>query len=129
MLFAGPQAGDRAYVQAVSLINEHRYEEALTSLETARQSFGPHPDILTYQGFTWRKLGSFDRAESYYQQALAIAPDHRGATEYYGELKVERGDLAGAKALLARLDQICTYGCAEAEELRHWVELGHAPAV
>ncbi|WP_340646562.1 tetratricopeptide repeat protein [Phenylobacterium sp.] len=128
LLFAGPAAGDRAYVAAVSLINEHRYDEALTSLAAAREALGPHPDILTYQGYIWRKKGQFDRAETYYRQALAIAPEHRGATEYYGELKVERGDLAGARVMLARLDRICAYGCAEAEELRRWVDAGHEPS-
>jgi Tfp pilus assembly protein PilF len=129
MLFAGPAAGDRAYVAAVSLINEHRYDEALASLSAARDAFGPHPDILTYQGYAWRKKGAFDRAETYYRQALVIAPEHRGATEYYGELKVERGDLAGARVMLARLDHICAYGCAEAEELRRWVDAGHEPGL
>lgn len=127
MLFAGPAAGDAAYVQAVSLINDRRYDAALASLARAEAVFGPHPDIITYQGYAWRKKGDYDRAERYYRQALAIAPDHRGATEYYGELKVERGDLAGAKLLLARLDRMCAYGCAEAEELRRWVDAGHAP--
>ncbi len=127
MLFAGPAAGDAAYVVAVSLINEHRYDEALTSLAAAREAFGPHPDILTYQGYAWRKKGAFDTAEGYYRQALALAPEHRGATEYYGELKVERGDLAGARVLLARLDKVCAYGCAEAEELRRWIDAGHEP--
>ncbi|WP_304166329.1 lipopolysaccharide assembly protein LapB [Phenylobacterium aquaticum] len=127
MLFAGPAAGDTAYVQAVSLINEHRYDDALAALAQAREVFGPHPDILTYQGYAWRKKGQFDRAETYYRQALAIAPEHRGATEYYGELKVERGDMTGARALLARLDHICAYGCAEAEELRRWIAVGHEP--
>ena len=128
LLFAGPAGGDRAYVAAVSLINERRYDEALASLAAAREALGPHPDILTYQGYTWRKKGQLDRAEAYYRQALAIAPDHRGATEYYGELKVERGDLAGARVMLARLDRICAYGCAEAEELRRWVDAGHEPS-
>jgi len=127
LLFA--EAGDRAYVQAVGLINEKRYDEALASLDAARAAFGPHPDILTYQGYTWRKKGQFDRAETYYRQALAIAPDHRGATEYYGELKVERGDTAGAKLMLARLDSICAYGCAEAEELRRWIDAGGEPGL
>ncbi|HEY8572942.1 tetratricopeptide repeat protein [Phenylobacterium sp.] len=127
LLFAGPAAGDAAYVKAVSLINEKRYDEALAALRDAETVFGPHPDVITYQGYTWRKKGEFDRAEAYYRQALAIAPDHRGATEYYGELKVERGDLPGAKLLLARLDAICSFGCAEAEELRRWVDLGRAP--
>lgn len=126
LLFAR-DAGDQAYVEAVSLINEKRYDDALASLEAARAAFGPHPDVLTYQGYAWRKKGDFDRAETYYRQALAIAPDHRGATEYYGELKVERGDTAGARAMLAKLDRICTYGCAEAEELRGWIDAGREP--
>ena len=127
MLFGGPQAGDAAYVQAVSLINQQRYDEALASLGRAQAAFGPHPDILTYEGYAWRKKGDWDRAEQYYRQALAIAPNHIGATEYYGELKVERGDLAGARKMLARLDKLCAFGCADEEELRRWIDLGHEP--
>jgi Flp pilus assembly protein TadD len=128
MIFADGKAGDRAYLQAVGLINERRYDEALSSLDRAREAFGPHPDILTYQGYTWRKKGDHARAETYYRQALAIAPEHRGATEYYGELKVERGDLKGARVMLARLDRACAFGCAEAEELRRWIDAGREPA-
>ena len=127
LLFAGPQAGDAAYIQAVSLINERRYDEALKSLADAQAVFGPHPDILTYEGYTWRKKGDYARAENYYQQALAIAPNHVGATEYYGELKVARGDIAGARLMLARLDKLCAYGCADAEELRRWIDAGGDP--
>lgn len=127
LLFAGPKAGDAAYIQAVSLINERRYDEALTSLAQAQAVFGPHPDILTYEGYTWRKKGDYARAETYYRQALAIAPNHVGATEYYGELKVARGDIAGARLMLAKLDRICAYGCADAEELRRWIDAGGDP--
>ncbi|MEO8115752.1 MAG: tetratricopeptide repeat protein, partial [Phenylobacterium sp.] len=66
----GAKAGDAAYVAAVSLINEHRYDEALKTLAAAEAVFGPHPDIITYQGYTWRKKGDYARAESYYRQAL-----------------------------------------------------------
>jgi Tfp pilus assembly protein PilF len=125
LIFA--DAGDHAYVEAVSLINEKRYDDALASLDRARMAFGPHPDVLTYQGYAWRKKGAFDKAEGYYRQALAIAPNHCGAVEYYGELKVERGDRAGAVAMLARLDRICAYGCAEADELRRWIDAGGEP--
>jgi len=125
---ATPQAGDGAYVRAVSLINERRWDEALASLDKAELALGPHPDILTYKGYVWRRKGDWARATSYYQQALAIAPDHRGATEYYGELKVLEGDMAGAHALLAKLDAVCTFGCAEAKELRLWIDHGGDPA-
>lgn len=121
LLFASAAAGDRAYLDAVALINERRYEAAIASLETARASFGAHPDVLTYLGFANRKLGRFEVAEGYYRAALAAAPGHKGATEYFGELMVERGDLAGARAMLAKLDASCAFGCAEADELRRWI--------
>jgi Tfp pilus assembly protein PilF len=128
LLFANASAGDHKYVEAVGLINEGRYQDAIASLELARTAFGAHPDILTYLGFANRKLGRYEVAEEYYRQALAASPIHRGATEYYGELMVERGDLAGAGAMLARLDRICDFGCAEADELRRWIDAGHSPA-
>lgn len=126
-LFASAKAGDTAYLQAVGLINDKRYQQAIDELERAKASFGAHPDVLTYLGFANRKLGRFDTAVTYYRQALAAAPDHKGATEYYGELMIERGDLAGGKRMLARLDSLCTFGCAEANELRRWVEAKGEP--
>ncbi|WP_380878561.1 hypothetical protein ACFB49_17460 [Sphingomonas sp. DBB INV C78] len=128
LIFQNAAAGDSAYLAAVSLINEHRYEDAIASLQAAEHAFGPHPDILTYLGFANRKLKRYDVAESYYLAALEAAPGHRGATEYYGELLLERGDVAGAKAKLAALDAACAFGCAEAEELRRWIAAGGAPA-
>lgn len=125
---ATPQAGDGAYVQAVSLINERRWDEALAALDKAQIALGPHPDILTYKGYVWRRKGDWTRATDYYTQALAIAPNHVGATEYFGELKVIEGDMAGARAMLAKLDATCTFGCAEAKELRLWIDHGGDPA-
>jgi Tfp pilus assembly protein PilF len=121
-------AGDGAYVEAVSLINEHRYTDALAALDRASAAFGPHPDIITYKGYVWRKLGHLDVAEHYYRAALAIAPWHRGATEYYGELKVIEGDMTGAREMLAKLDRQCAFGCVDAEDLRRWIEHGGDPA-
>jgi tetratricopeptide (TPR) repeat protein len=83
LLFTSAERGDHAYLEAVALINDKRYDEAITALNAAARAFGPHPDILTYLGFANRKLGRFDVAEDYYRQALATAPDHLGATEYF----------------------------------------------
>lgn len=114
--------GDAQYFQGLGLINEGRYDEAITSLNASLAQFGSHPDILTYLGFANRKLKHYDVAESYYRQALAIAPSHRGANQYYGELMVERGDLPGARKQLVRLEKICTFGCYEVAELQRWIE-------
>ncbi|KPF77092.1 hypothetical protein IP88_06325 [alpha proteobacterium AAP81b] len=127
MLLAASDFGDGQYLAAVALINERRYDEAIAALQAARGVFGPHPDILTYLGFANRKLGRFAIAEGYYRAALAAAPGHRGATEYFGELMVERGDLAGARRMLATLDGQCRFGCTEAEELRAWIVAGRSP--
>jgi len=122
LMFASVSEGDNAYLSAVSLINEKRYDEALAALDTAKSVFGPHPDVLTYIGYTYRKMGQYDQAEKFYTEALSVAPNHKPATEYFGELKVERGDLAGAKKLLAKLDTLCTYACPEEQELRRWID-------
>lgn len=84
--------------------------------------------MLTYLGFAHRKLRRYETAETYYRAALAAAPDHRGATEYYGELMAERGDFEGAERMLARLELGCDFGCAEADELRRWIEAARSRA-
>ena len=116
-----PDSADAVYVAAVGLINEGRYEAAIGRLEEAVWSDGPHPDLMTYLGFANRKLKRYDAARAWYEQALTVAPRHRGALEYYGELKLELGDLAGAQSHLARLDRICSFGCYQADELRQWI--------
>lgn len=121
LLVTSSDNGDRAYFDAVGLINEGRYQDAITQLNISTQVFGPHPDILTYLGFANRKLGKLEVAEDYYRQALAAAPNHLGATEYYGELMVQRGDFAGAHRMLTKLENSCGFGCAQADELRRWI--------
>ncbi len=125
---AAAETLDATYVAAVGLINEHRYEAAIAKLDAALWAAGPHPDVLTYLGFANRKLKRYDAAEAYYREALAIAPAHRGALEYDGELKLERGDLAGAKAHLAKLEAICGFGCHEVDELKRWIAEGRSSA-
>lgn len=115
------KTSDAVYLSAVALINQGQYEAALMELNQAGREFGPHPDVLTYMGFANRKLQRFDTAEDYYRRALAVAPNHLGAIEYYGELKVERGDMNGARQHLTRLEKLCAFGCYEAEELRRWI--------
>lgn len=123
---ASAETLDATYVAAVGLINEHRYEAAIAKLDQALWAAGPHPDVLTYLGFANRKLKRYDAAEAYYREALAIAPSHRGALEYFGELKLERGDVAGAKAHLAKLEAICGFGCHEVDELKRWISAGRS---
>lgn len=119
--FPSVEEGRAAYAEAVGLINQARYVEAFATLERTQEAVGPHPDVLNYMGFTSRKLGRLDDALAYYGEALTLDPNHLGATEYLGELYIQMGQLDRARAQLARLDELCAYGCAQREELSRWI--------
>jgi len=114
-------SAETQYFASVTLINNGEYEAAFDELTLTAAAVGPHPDIVTYQGYTQRKLGNYDVAKSYYAMALAVDPNHKGANEYLGELYVETGELDKAKTQLAKLEKICSFGCIEENELRDWI--------
>lgn len=119
---ASSATGDAAYLDAVRLINRGEYDAAKAMLGEAQAAFGPHPDVLTYLGFANRKQGRYDDAVGYYSAALAVDPDHLGANEYLGEYYVELGDLEAARGQLETLEALCPFGCAEATELKRWID-------
>ena len=120
--FPSVEEGRAAYAEAVGLINQERFGEAFAALERTQAAVGPHADVLNYMGFVSRKLGRFDAALAYYHEALTLDPGHLGATEYLGELYIQMGDVGRARTQLARLDDLCAYGCAQREELARWIE-------
>ncbi|MGD9979960.1 MAG: tetratricopeptide repeat protein [Hyphomonadaceae bacterium] len=120
--FPSVEEGRLAYAEAVGFINQERFIEAFAALERTQAAVGPHADVLNYMGFTSRKLGRLDAALGYYREALRLDPNHLGATEYLGELYIQMGQLDRARTQLARLDQLCAYGCAQREELARWIE-------
>ena len=63
-----------------------------------------------------------DGADVHYREALRIAPAHRGALEYSGELALMKGDLPLAEQRLAALDKACTFGCEEYTDLKQAVQ-------
>ncbi len=82
-----------------------------------------HYDALNYLGFSHRQLGENDISLGYYKKVLAMNPDHLGANEYLGELYLKEGKLDLAKEQLARLDEICTFGCKEFDDLKAAIEV------
>ena len=122
-LLFGPQTEPRAaYMDAVAMINSGKFEDAIASLKALGAAIGPNADVLNYLGYSSRKLGRFDQALGYYEQALALDPNHRGAHEYLGELFVELRQMDKARAQLATLDRLCPYGCTEREMLADRIE-------
>lgn len=120
--FPSVEEGRQAYAEAVGLVNQQRYSQALDALNRAQAALGPDPNVLNYMGFASRRLGRTDEALAYYRQALRINPEHRGANEYLGELYIQMGRMDDARRQLARLDGLCAYGCEEREELARWIQ-------
>lgn len=99
------------------LIGDEKYQQAIDELEKALDDDSDNADMLNLLAYSHRKLKHYDIALNYYQQALQIDPQHRGANEYLGELYLQIGQLDKAKERLVVLDKDCFFGCEEFDEL------------
>jgi Flp pilus assembly protein TadD len=109
-------------MEARASIKAEKYNQAIQQLQAANEISSA--DWNNLLGYSLRKKQPPDLvgAEKYYQAALKIDPEHRGALEYYGKLKLINNDLPGAEALLARLNKACTFGCEEYSDLKGAIE-------
>lgn len=97
--------------------------------KTAIDSFGRvaardprNADAQNLLGYSWRKSGNLDQAFKYYNEALRIDPDHKGAHEYIGEAYLMANNLPKAEEHLARLNKLCFFPCSEYTDLKKAVE-------
>jgi Flp pilus assembly protein TadD len=114
-----PMKSDPVWLtEARASIKAEKYNQAIQQLQAANETSSA--DWNNLLGYSLRKKQPPDlvTAEKYYQAALKIDPEHRGALEYYGKLKLMNNDLPGAEVLLGRLDKACTFGCEEYSDLK-----------
>ena len=104
--------------EAQAAIDKRDFQSAVPLLQAALAKAPDNADAWNLMGFAYRKLGKINKALEFYQKALTIDRDHRGALEYLGELYLETGRADDAKKMLARLDKACFFGCAEYDELK-----------
>lgn len=106
-----PQNHDDAiYRDALALATEKQdYAGALALLRTAKDQSDPR--ILTYIGYSLRKMGQVDQAMGYYMQAIAANPNSVETREYLGEAYLQKGDLSSAKAQLTEIANRCGETC------------------
>jgi Flp pilus assembly protein TadD len=81
-------------------------------------------DWNNLMGYSLRKAKTpvVPASERFYDAALKIDPQHRGALEYSGELYLMKGDLAKAEQRLATLDRACLLPCEEYTQLKKAVQ-------
>ena len=104
------------------MIESEQYESAIVALHQELEKDQNNADALNLLGFSNRKLKGYDEALKYYQLALSIEPEHRGANEYLGQLYVETNQLEKAKERLAVLDKECFFPCREYTSLKKAIQ-------
>jgi len=118
-----PAATDPNWLaQARASIKAEKFDQAIQVLRSANETSSAEWNNLL--GFSLRKKQPPDLAgaERFYLAALKIDPNHRGALEYYGMLKLTTKDLPGAEALLTRLERVCQGKCEEYLDLKQEIQ-------
>jgi len=111
-------AGDPDYGRAKAMIEAKNYAAAIPVLQQVVAKNPKNADGYNLLGFATRKSGNPQGSLQHYTTALQIDPKHLGANEYIGEAYLMLGQLPQAEQHLARLDQLCVFGCAEYRELK-----------
>jgi tetratricopeptide (TPR) repeat protein len=109
---------DPNFARAKAMIEARDYQNALPLLQQVVQKDPRNADAYNLMGFATRSSGNAQGSLQYYQQALTIDPRHIGAHEYAGTAYLILGRLPEAEQHLARLDSLCTFGCAEYRSLK-----------
>ena len=100
------------------------YKAALGHLTKAVQELPKNADAHSMLGYSYRKLGTFDKSMEHYQTALKIDSDHRSTHEYLGELYLDMNQLDSAEKQLAALKKACPFfgRCEEYDDLKKEID-------
>jgi len=96
-----------------------RFNDAIDFLTLSNEENPNEPDILNYLGFSFKKIEDFIMAEIYYEQGLAIDPQHIDINKNLGKLYFETKRFKKAKERLKILKS-CT--CEAYEELKNLIK-------
>jgi tetratricopeptide (TPR) repeat protein len=106
------------------LAKDGSYREAIRLLEMAANQ--DNPVVLTYLGYSHRKLANIDLGISYYKKALDIDPDNIDTREYLGEGYVSKGELDLAWLELMEIEKRCGTTCEEYQALEKVLRSGRS---
>ncbi|WP_363323265.1 tetratricopeptide repeat protein [uncultured Tateyamaria sp.] len=113
---------DTLYKAVRELAYAGRYNEAIQVLDQMPEQLDDK--VLTYRGFTARKLGNLEQANLYYEQALTLNPDNILARSYMGQGKVAAGDKIAARTQLREIQARGGAGTWAEASLRSAIETG-----
>jgi len=105
-------------------IDAKDFKVAVGHLTEAVKELPNDADAHNMLGYSYRKVGTFDKSMEHYQRALKIDANHRSAHEYLGELYLDMNQPADAEKQLAALKKACPFfgKCEEYEDLKQAIE-------
>lgn len=106
------------YQMGSKAIQAMEWQAAIDAFTKVVEADSGNADAWNYLGYANRKLGNYDVAFKHYARALELDPKHKGAHEYLGEAYLLVDNLEKAEEHLAKLDDICLFGCNEYSALK-----------
>ena len=100
------------------------FKAAVGHLTKAVQEEPKSADAHSMLGYSYRKVGTFDKSMEHYQTALKLDSNHRSAHEYLGELYLDMNQPENAEKQLASLKKACPFfgKCDEFEDLKKAID-------
>jgi Flp pilus assembly protein TadD len=100
------------------------FKAAVGHLTKAVQEEPKNSDAHNLLGYSYRKVGTFDKSMNHYQTALKLDSNNRSAHEYLGELYLDMNQLANAEKQLAALKKACPFfgSCEEFDDLKQAID-------
>lgn len=118
----GYMDSDTLYKAVRELAYAGRYQDAIKVLDQMPEQLSDR--VLTYRGFTARKLGRAEIANAYYTQAIEVNPDNILARSYMGQGLVEAGDKVAALTQLREIQNRGGTGTWSEVSLRTAIQTG-----
>jgi Flp pilus assembly protein TadD len=100
------------------------FKAAVGHLTKAVQEEPKNSDAHNLLGYSYRKVGTFDKSMEHYQTALKLDSNNRSAHEYLGELYLDMNQLDNAEKQLASLKKACPFfgKCEEFDDLKKSID-------
>lgn len=100
------------------------FKSAVGYLTKAVQEEPKNADVHSMLGYSYRKVGTFDKSMEQYHAALKLDSNHRSAHEYLGELYLDLNQPDSAEKQLAALKKACPFvgRCEEYDDLKKAIE-------
>ncbi len=98
-----------------TIYDRNEYADAIVQLKALGHD--DHPNVANLIGYSYRKLGDYKLAQTWYERALKADPNHVLTWQYYGLWQIEQGNRDQAQYHLSRIAAICGSDCAEYRSL------------